>query len=85
MKVTGIQQMELNLDKPDKPDMLEVKTEILTNLIEVQRSSIRSKDDRYMIGLYNGLVLARSVLTDKEPLFYEEENRFSEMEGKSNG
>lgn len=79
MKVTDIQQMELNLDKPD---MLETKTEILTNLIEVQRSSIRSKDDRYMIGLYNGLVLARSVLTDKEPLFYEEENRFNEMEGK---
>ena len=82
MKVTDIQQMELNLDKPD---IVETKTEILTNLIEVQRSSIRSKDDRYMIGLYNGLVLARSVLTDKEPLFYEEENRFSEMEGKSNG
>lgn len=82
MKVTDIQQMELNLDKPD---IVETKTEILTNLIEVQRSSIRSKDDRYMIGLYNGLVLARSVLTDKEPLFYEEENRFNEMEGKSNG
>lgn len=79
MKVTDIQQMELNLDKPD---IVETKTEILTNLIEVQRSSIRSKDDRYMIGLYNGLVLARSVLTDKEPLFYEEENRFNEMEGK---
>lgn len=82
MKVTDIQQMELNLDKPD---IVETKTEILTNLIEVQRNSIRSKDDRYMIGLYNGLVLARSVLTDKEPLFYEEENRFNEMEGKSNG
>lgn len=82
MKVTDIQQMELNLDKPD---IVETKTEILTNLIEVQRSSIRNKDDRYMIGLYNGLVLARSVLTDKEPLFYEEESRFNEMEGKSNG
>lgn len=82
MNQLDIQQMELNLDRPD---VIETKIEILTNLIEVQRSSIRSKDDRYMIGLYNGLVLARSVLTDKEPLFYEEENRFSEMEGKSNG
>ena len=83
MKVTGIQQMELNLDKSEAK-LLEQKIDILNNLREIQKGCI-GEDRRYMIGLYNGLVLARSVLTDKEPLFYEEENRFNEMEGKSNG
>ena len=82
MNQLDIPQVQLNLDK-DK--FIQQKLEAINNLIEVQRNCIKNQDDRYMIGLYNGMVLIRSVLTDKEPLFYEEENRFNEMEGVNNG
>ena len=82
MKIADIPQMQSDLDENK---FIQQKLEAINNLIEVQRNCIKSVDDRYMIGLYNGMVLIRSVLTDKEPLFYEEENRFCEMEGKSNG
>lgn len=83
MNQSDILQVQLNLDDKDK--FIQQKLEAINNLIEVQRNCIKSADDRYMIGLYNGMVLIRSVLTDKEPLFYEEENRFNEMEGMNNG
>ena len=83
MNQSDILQVQLNLDDKDK--FIQQKLEAINNLIEVQRNCIKNEDDRYMIGLYNGMVLIRSVLTDKEPLFYEEENRFNEMEGMNNG
>lgn len=83
MNQSDILQVQLNLGDKDK--FIQQKLEAINNLIEVQRNCIKNEDDRYMIGLYNGMVLIRSVLTDKEPLFYEEENRFNEMEGMNNG
>lgn len=78
MSQSDIQQAQSNLDKMS----IDEKIEIINNLIEIQKKCVTSK---YMIGLYNGLVLAQSILTDKEPLFYEEEERFREMEGMNNG
>lgn len=63
--------MQSNSDEQNK-SVLDEKIEILNNLIEIQKKCI-AEDRRYMIGLYNGLILAKSVLTDEEPLFYEEE------------
>jgi len=41
----------------------------LNDLIEVQKDNI---NDEYMQGLYNGLVLAKSLITDEEPIFSHE-------------
>lgn len=56
-------------------DLLVQKVEELQELIKVQKNCCTSN---YQIGLYNGLVLALSVLTGNEPQFYEqgkEDNR----------
>ena len=54
----------------DENSILVQKVENLNELIEVQRKCLGT---RYMIGLYNGLVLAKSVLTGEEPIFFEQE------------
>lgn len=54
----------------DENSILVQKVENLNELIEVQRKCLGT---RYMIGLYNGLVLAKSVLTGEEPVFFEQE------------
>lgn len=54
----------------DENNILVQKVENLNELIEVQRKCLGT---RYMIGLYNGLVLAKSVLTGEEPIFFEQE------------
>lgn len=46
------------------------KIAIIDNLLCAQKQQL---DDEYNVGIYNGLILAKSVLTGKEPLFYEEE------------
>jgi hypothetical protein len=69
--------MESNSD-----DIIREKINILDNLLFAQKQQL---DDEYNIGIYNGLVLAKSVLTGKEPIFYEDENRFEEREGVENG
>ena len=75
--------MVSNLEKKRKVNNeKEEEIKILNNLVEIQRSCIKNADDRYMIGLYNGLVLAKSVIEGNEPLFYEEEGRFKGMEEK---
>lgn len=54
----------------DENSILVQKVKNLNELIEVQRKCLGTK---YMIGLYNGLVLAKSVLTGEEPVFFEQE------------
>ena len=54
----------------DENSILVQKVENLNELIEVQRKCLGT---RYMIGLYNGLVLAKSVLTGEEPVFFEQD------------
>lgn len=54
----------------DENSILVQKVENLNELIEVQRKCLGT---RYMIGLYNGLILAKSVLTGEEPIFFEQE------------
>lgn len=54
----------------DENSILVQKVKNLNELIEVQRKCLGT---RYMIGLYNGLVLAKSVLTGEEPVFFEQE------------
>lgn len=47
------------------------KVSAFNNLIDVQGKCLTSN---YLIGLYNGLILGRSVLTGEEPVFYEQMN-----------
>ena len=54
----------------DENSILVQKVENLNELIEMQRKCLGT---RYMIGLYNGLVLAKSILTGEEPIFFEQE------------
>ena len=60
----------VNQIQVDENSILVQKVENLNELIEVQRKCLGT---RYMIGLYNGLVLAKSVLTGEEPIFFEQE------------
>lgn len=50
------------------PSSIDEAVERLNGLIKVQTQSL---SDEYMRGLANGLILARSVLNDEEPLFLE--------------
>jgi len=47
------------------PSLQKIQSD-LNELIEIQSNSI---NDEYMQGLYNGLVLARSLITNEEPEF----------------
>lgn len=46
------------------------KVEAFEELIKVQSNALGSSE--YQIGLYNGLVIGRSVLTGEEPQFYQQ-------------
>lgn len=61
------QVMEEHLDEQS---ILIEKVRAFEELIEVQGNNLGSQ---YMIGLYNGLVLGKSILTGEEPKFYEQE------------
>ena len=54
----------------DEQSILIEKVRAFEELIEVQGNNLGSQ---YMIGLYNGLVLGKSILTGEEPKFYEQE------------
>lgn len=54
----------------DSNDVLVEKLNAFNNLIEVQSKCLTS---RYLIGLYNGLILGRSIITGEEPIFYEQQ------------
>lgn len=56
------------------------KTEQVTELLNVQRES--AGQDAYQAGLYNGLVLALAVLTNSEPVFYEENEIKEDVESE---
>lgn len=44
------------------------KVEAFEELLEIQSHSLESSE--YQIGLYNGLVLGKSLLTGEEPQYY---------------
>lgn len=54
----------------DSNDILVEKLNAFNNLIEVQSNCLSSS---YQVGLYNGLILGRSVITGEEPIFYEQQ------------
>ena len=58
-----IEEMELEL--------LGHKVKELDDIIEIQKQSLKI-GDLYNAGLYNGLVLAKSMLTGEEPKYYPE-------------
>lgn len=47
------------------------KLEDLNQIIEIQGSHGNWNYDPYMFGMFNGLELARSIITDQEPEFRE--------------
>ena len=47
------------------------KIMVLKDLTNLQCSSGNWDYDRYMHGMANGMILALSILTDKEPIFLE--------------
>lgn len=51
--------------------LLGKKVKELDNIIEIQKQSLKI-GDLYNAGLYNGLVLAKSMLTGEEPSYYPE-------------
>ncbi len=66
-----------HMDIPlDENSILVEKVNAIKNLIEVQRKCLGT---RYMIGLYNWLVLGLSVLTGEEPVFFEQEEDKEEI------
>lgn len=46
------------------------KVEAFEELIKVQSNALGNSE--YQIGLYNGLVIGKSVLTGEEPQFYQQ-------------
>lgn len=71
MRAKLLEDQNHHMDIPlDENSILVEKINAMKNLIEVQRKCLGT---RYMIGLYNGLVLGLSVLTGEEPVFFEQE------------
>lgn len=72
LKQKGL-KVKVEVEVPTTEEIIGEKVESLTNLINAQRDNCK---DTYNIGIYNGLVLARSVLTGEIPKYYEmEENK----------
>ena len=44
------------------------RMEKLDNIMKIQLSDPANKTDNYMRGLSNGLILAKAILTDKDPM-----------------
>lgn len=53
-------------------EFLGVKVEELEEVIDKQLQIVTNSngEDIYAIGLYNGLVLSRSILTGEDPVYY---------------
>lgn len=72
LKQKGV-KVKVEVEMPTTEEIIGEKIESLTNLINSQKDNCK---DTYNIGIYNGLVLARSVLTGEIPKYYEmEENK----------
>lgn len=72
LKQKGL-SVKVEIEVPTTEEIIGEKIESLTSLIDEQKSNCK---DTYNIGIYNGLVLARSVLTGETPKYYEmEENK----------
>lgn len=64
-------KVKVEVDVPSIGQIIGEKVDSITELINTQRKNCI---DKYNIGIYNGLVLARSVLTGEEPKYYEMED-----------
>lgn len=72
LKQKGL-SVKVEVEVPTTEEIIGEKIESLTSLINEQKNNCK---DTYNIGIYNGLVLARSVLTGETPKYYEmEENK----------
>lgn len=69
LKQKGL-SVKVEVEVPTTEEIIGEKIESLTNLINEQKKNCI---DKYNIGIYNGLVLARSVLTGEKPKYYEME------------
>ena len=56
-------------------EVLSEKVNSITELLDIQRTNCV---DKYNIGIYNGLILARSVITGEEPKYFEMEETNNE-------
>lgn len=61
-------KVNVEVEIPTVEEIIGEKVDSLTNLIQEQRKNCL---DKYNIGIYNGLVLAKSVLTGEVPQYYE--------------
>lgn len=50
-------------------NLLRTKTKQLKSIKDLQKQSLNSSQDDYMIGLYNGLELSVAMLENREPVF----------------
>lgn len=41
----------------------------ISNVKNIQKQSLQTSKDDYMVGLYNGLEIAVAILEDREPVF----------------
>lgn len=41
----------------------------INNVKNIQKQSLQTSKDDYMVGLYNGLEIAVAILEDREPVF----------------
>lgn len=67
-------QKTMEVEKPTKNLFLE-KLEHLNKLISTQERYLKNEESQYEIGLYNGMILARSVFMNERPQFYKEEEQ----------
>ena len=45
------------------------KVDKINNVKKIQKQSLQTSNDDYMVGLYNGLEIAAAILEDREPVF----------------
>ena len=62
--------LKVEVDVPSTEQIIGEKIESINKLLEQQKDYVK---DQYNIGIYNGLVLAKSVLTGEEPKYFEME------------
>lgn len=64
-------KVKVEVEVPTTEEIVGEKIEAFNNLIKQQREFAK---DQYNIGIYNGLVLAKSVLTGETPQYFEMED-----------
>jgi len=68
-------KLKVEVEVPTTEEVVGEKIEAFNNLIKQQREFAK---DQYNIGIYNGLVLAKSVLTGETPQYFEMEDNKNE-------